>query len=502
MPDALETDPEVIAAAGEVVDPQAAAGNPAPVNPTEKQIVEAENRLGVPQARKKIEEADAKKSADEQAMAQKEDAAVADWQSASEKADKQNLDLIYGEPDNKLTPPKYEPVTMEDVHANIFPLLALATLGGLGVRRHAIGAMKSFSAMLQGAEEGKKEAYEANKTKYEADLARLKNEQAEYDKKVKAVMANNKLTLDERLHRIDQINREAGRVSRADTDAVNRYSRTADQLEKDALMQAKLEAEAQKTIAKSAAQQKMIADMRAQMDPGITAMVATGADARQFMGVYGQQASLARTMYTSAAIDMIMRENPGMNRTAAAQELVQRQMAMKSTAGALNFEQKMLGATQQATDQLHKNIELAKKSLAKIPDQTHFTILNDFINGTSRRTGGAEVNSWYFLVDAVANEAARLQSSGQASAAQLHSYAQELARKWLDPSITPQAFLRLAETMEQEGQLRTISYKNAISQMIGGFGRPGGVDANAGAAPGGAATSRYNPETGRIEPIR
>jgi len=75
------------------------------------------------------------------------------YESASEAAQQADIELISGRPTAKeagITPPVYQPYTMQDVQNNIFSLLTLATVGGIGSRRHAMGAMKSFGAMLQG----------------------------------------------------------------------------------------------------------------------------------------------------------------------------------------------------------------------------------------------------------------------------------------------------------------------------------------------------------------
>lgn len=114
-------------------------------------------------------------------------------------------------PEGDINPPRYQPVTMADMQQNMFPLLLLATIGGMGQRRHYVGALSSFASMLQGAGEGRKEAFEAARTEYQGKMEVLKNRQDQYKRRFDAIMADRKLDLTAKTNQIRQLEMEYGK---------------------------------------------------------------------------------------------------------------------------------------------------------------------------------------------------------------------------------------------------------------------------------------------------
>ena len=129
---------------------------------------------------------------------------------------------------------------------------------------------------------------------------------------------------------------------------------------------------------------------------------------------------------------------------------------------------KMEGATRAALKQLDFNVGKASEYMDKVPATDLSPILNAIVRGEEKWTGNPNIAPLFFYMNGVAQEAARLQSGGQASTAQLHEGAAAEARKWLDAgAITPASWKKLAPEILAEGKNRLQNFTEARDEMTG-----------------------------------
>ena len=213
------------------------------------------------------------------------------------------------------------------------------------------------------------------------------------------------------------------------------------------------------------------------------AMVASGMPISQAVPGWGKAATAARTQAKNDAIELIKKQNPGIDDAAAGEVYANRQIEYAAGKSSETQLTKMLGATKQAVDQLDFNIDKAKEEMAKLKSSDLSPIINAIARGEAKWTGDPAYSGLFFYMNAVANESARILSGGQASAAQLHVGAMEEAQKWASINMTPASFNEVADSMKAEGAERLRTFNGAIKYQREQRGGGGGVSGGSGAAP-------------------
>lgn len=203
------------------------------------------------------------------------------------------------------------------------------------------------------------------------------------------------------------------------------------------------------------------ADQRA----STAAMAATGMPLAQVVPGFGAASVQSRTQARNDAVALIMQQNPGMNATQAGQEFASRQMDFAGGKSSVSQLTKMAGATKQNVDQLALNVNNTKTELAKLGSSNISPILNAIARGEQKWTGNPAYSSAFYYLSATANEAARLQSGGQASAAQLHQGAQDAAKEWMNMNMTPASFAAVGDAMINEGRQKLQTFSDAREAM-------------------------------------
>ena len=410
-------------------------------------------------------------------QSKQEEADIAAQKALAASQEKEMKDQLAGDAQRptgeNINPPTAEPLTMKDVQANIFPLLLMATIAGKGQRRHAVGAMSAFGAMLKGAEEGKKEAYDDAKKNYDLAMGKLKEQQAAYDKRLKQILDNDKLDYTQKLNATKQLDLEYGHQINDEERQIQGLNGRIDHAGMLAQNMVRIEQSSQTAKEKLDAQAKKHAEEIANLDPGITAMLARGVPANVAIPGFSTSASHLRIAYQTEAISQIMKENPGMDRAQAGEELARRGVGFKSGASSTMQLTKMLGATEQAVDQLDYNADKVKEEMRKLGSSNLSPVVNALARGEEKWTGDPAYSSLFFYMHATAMESARILQGGQASVAQLHQGAAEEAQKWASINMTPESFDAVAKAIHDEGHKRLQTYQDAISKMNPNAGTPG-----------------------------
>jgi hypothetical protein len=199
------------------------------------------------------------------------------------------------------------------------------------------------------------------------------------------------------------------------------------------------------------------------------AQIATGQPAIQVVPGFGKAGIAARKQARADAIDMIMKQHPGMSAADAGVQLANASIEYQSgkkSAGQLTT---MLGATRAAVKQLDFNIGLAKREMAKLPSTDLSPVINAIARGEQRWTGDPAYQGLFFAMHAVAMESARILSGGQASVAQLNEGARAEADKWANANMTPASFEEVAGLMHEEGENRIDNFESSLKeQRVGG----------------------------------
>lgn len=174
----------------------------------------------------------------------------------------------------------------------------------------------------------------------------------------------------------------------------------------------------------------------------------------------------------------------------------------KSNASSLTQQQKMQDSVQGFMATADKNTELLKGTLEKIPD-VGIPIFNQPLRSFAKNVSGdANLSKFSTYLQSVQNEYARIISQPNL-AGQLTDSARKEAEVLLDPKATVPQILGSLEALQKEGNNRLISVGEQIQRIQKRM--QGGPDAAAPAAPASAPlvpTLRFNPATGKIEPIK
>jgi hypothetical protein len=336
--------------------------------------------------------------------------------------------------------PSYQPVQMQDIQSNIFPLMFLAALAGRGQRRHAVGALSAFGAMLKGADEGRKEQYDAALSQYKAHISDLKAKQDAYDHRLGLIERNNKLTLDQKIHEIDQLQREFGKQAQDDTNTIRIYSNDVAKLKHDAAAQAmlieKLESSADKTS-------KILGDHAASR----AQKAASGVD----IPLTADGLELANRLYTMGVSlpggfgKGVGRGNEMLNEYAkkygvdeAARMIAQGQSGQKADAGSKALLQKRFDAVDYSMKKIANDIK-TMEGVMNTGAAGGVKLTNKPINVLKRElTSNKEFGAYALAVTQVGTEYERLLTGGALSVAQLHEGAREDAAKLLNGDMTPE----------------------------------------------------------------
>jgi hypothetical protein len=222
------------------------------------------------------------------------------------------------------------------------------------------------------------------------------------------------------------------------------------------------------------------------------AQAATGQPLTQLVPGYGAAAASDRQKARQSAIDYI-KTTTGKDDEQAGIELANRSIEFQSGKRSSGQLTTMLGATEQAVQQLDFNIKKTKEELAKLPSSDLSPILNAIARGEEKWTGDPAYSSAFYYMHATALESARILAGGQASVAQLHQGAMEEAQKWASLNMTPASFDAVAHAMTEEGNNRIDTFRTALKgQALTGQGQVSGAPpaaAPAPASPAAASTS-------------
>ena len=200
-------------------------------------------------------------------------------------------------------------------------------------------------------------------------------------------------------------------------------------------------------------------------DPSLYAQGATGEPLNQVVPGYGKTATAQRTQVRKGSIDYIAKNTPGMTITDAGSELAMRQIEY---AGGKRSQSQLitaLGGMEQAVSQLDYNIDQAKKEMKAMGVSDLSPLVNSIANQEKTWTGDPKLARLHFYMGAVANESARILSGGVGSVAQLHAGAAEEAKKWANTTMTGAMLDGVGDAMNNEGQFRIKSYKDAMQKQ-------------------------------------
>ena len=183
----------------------------------------AESSLGMPELDEKIATQQDKIDRINSEREKADIAAAKDIAKSEDKLGADEIRMEQGYPTGTdIQPPKPDPVTMKDVQANIFPLLLMATLAGAGQRRHAVGALSAFGAMMKGAEEGRSQTYENAQKEYENKIKALKQTQDEYTKRFNAILKNDQMDMTRKMNAVKLLDMEYGHQAQDEGRTLNK----------------------------------------------------------------------------------------------------------------------------------------------------------------------------------------------------------------------------------------------------------------------------------------
>lgn len=91
--------------------------------------------------------------------------------------------------------PKLKP---EEITPVFGALMAFAALAGTGARNHAVGALNAMNGVMEGVHTGNKELYDRSLKEYEAKSKQALAAQAEADKQYKAIIDNDKYSIEDK----------------------------------------------------------------------------------------------------------------------------------------------------------------------------------------------------------------------------------------------------------------------------------------------------------------
>lgn len=202
-------------------------------------------------------------------------------------------------------------------------------------------------------------------------------------------------------------------------------------------------------------------------DAGTVGMLKTGMPLTQVIPGYSKATVMERSAARDATIASIMQDNPGMSEMDAGSELARRQVDYVAGKSSVTQLTKMLGASDVAVKQLDFNVDSATSEMAKLKSTDLSPILNAIIRQQEKWTGDPAYSSLFFYMSGAAKEAARLQSNGQASIAQLNQGAADEAQKWANINMTPASWAAVSSAMKSEGRARVQQFQSSIRTMGG-----------------------------------
>jgi hypothetical protein len=361
-------------------------------------------------------------------------------------------------PSSNAQAPSYQPLNMEDIQGNIFPLLVMATIAGSGQRRHAMGALSAFGAMLEGASEGKKEQYAAAKSKYEADMANMKNTQEEYDKQVAAIRNNKKLSIQERQDKINFLKMELGHKINDEDRGIAGYQRQidADQgtqkliqdlYKSQATLQQKINAQAKKTEG-----QEMLSPKGVQLAEHMLALNVPIPGGVSVKGV-ARGNSIINDMVERYGID------------GAIQMITGGRSNLSADRKSLDFLQPRADAIDLSMGKIKRHIDVLNKVM-ETGAAGGVKLTNRPLNVLKRElTTNEEFGAYSIAVRIVAMEYETLITNGVLSRAQLHAGAQADADKLINGDMTPEEVRAKISIMLQEMRDTQISTKESLNAV-------------------------------------
>ncbi len=240
----------------------------------------------------------------------------------------------------------------------------------------------------------------------------------------------------------------------------------------------KQEAQARLKLAerKAAQAQGGASDTDPSMIVSMGAQLATGEPLTQIVPGWGNSPPVVklRNAVRAAAYAQIRSENPGMSDAEVGKTLAQRTIDFVASKTSTSQLDKMTGATRQAVAQLNFNATKAQEEMKGLTSSNLSPIINAIARGAEYWSGDPRYSGLFFYMAATAQESARILSSGQMSAAQLHQGAADEAKKWASINMTPAMFNESVKAMEKEGNKRLSTYIEAKkAQAVGNPGEAG-----------------------------
>jgi len=421
-----------------------------------------------PELEKQAEERQAKIDSIE---SQKEADDIAAQKELADLAIKSRQDFIKGEmerPQKDIEAPQSEPLTMKDVQSNMFPLLIMATIAGKGQRRHAVGAMSAFAAMIHGAEEGKKEKYEAEKKNYDAAVAQLEKNQKEYESKLKAILDNDKMAYQEKMDATKILDMQYGHRINDEERAIKGLNGQIDKTKAVAMNLTKLK-EAQDAIdmkARAQLKTRQEAD-KSFMTPGAME------DAAWNKLLYGQEVKgLANASGKIRERVASLADSIGRQLGLTPQEMVSlprnNQAKQKALSNMINW-----GAgVEKAQQQLQSTFAAAVKAFERLsikPGQIQS--LNKAILNGQREFNDPDANAYAFWMNTVRTEYARMMS-GPTSNAMLPVEAARRADDSISNTVNMASLLELKKSVDQEAKFSRDSVQNQVQALNASMQNP------------------------------
>ena len=353
-------------------------------------------------------------------------------------------------------------------------LMALTALAGGHGKTSGLTALSSLNGMVQGISKGSQDEYKDAEAKYQQALSNLQEQWKLRDQTYETLAKSFQNTYEGQQRAWEIANAAVG-VAKADAEKTFTMRHQVAQLENQVTNQATERAQRQQQIgieqqrldlAKKAAAEAGDATV----DPGTVGMLLTGAPLNQVIPGFGKAAAQERKAARNAAVKAIQDADPTISAVQAGQELARRQVEYIGGKASVQQLDKMLGASEAAVAQLAFNVKKSTEFMDKVSAQTDLSpVLNAIINKEETWTGNPNMAPLFFYMTGVAQEAARIQSGGQASIAQLHQGASEQAQQWLNAgAITPASWKTLSPEILAEGKNRIETFKDAAKAMVPG----------------------------------
>lgn len=354
-------------------------------------------------------------------------------------------------------------------------LLAMAMIGGIASKGDWMGVSASLNGALKGYLEGNQQRaqkeFEDYKTKFNAAMAKHNSEVEEYEN----ILSSKKLTINEISQRIENIARKYNRetmLQAAKQKSIDTMVRQADSLRSTSAGLEEKHNAVQAGLDKAADKAKATSEGVGELGEGLVGQVEAGMPRAQVVGGMGNAGvktwvSLEQRAIKSIATDL------GLSEKEAGIELARRQADYSASKSSMLQIQKALGAARGAVGQLDKNVALATQTLGTMEGSDLSPIVNAIIRGEQKWTGDPKYSELFVYMNAIANEAAKLQAGGAASAAQVAEGARIEAMKWANTDMTPKSLTEgTFPAILSEGRARLSSFEEAYKAQRGAVGNP------------------------------